>query len=110
MSPVITYSEFKPLYSLDAHVHFNERNAAKPGREEFLKSGMFRQALLISPTYAYWAGRDEEEGFEYLRNEGLILSIDRQVSEFISKHPDRFIGLCGLNLHWDQPWGRPARK
>lgn len=93
-----------PMYSLDAHVHFNEfQHSKNPGQLQFLKSNMFQHAILISPTYGYWNGRKTDKGYEFLSSERSLRSIELDVSRFIQKYPNRFVGACGLNLRWSDP-------
>lgn len=90
-------------YSLDAHVHFEFRPGISKvaGHDAFLRSGMFKHALLISPSYGVSKRKlIKEPEHEWLMNEENIGEADRATSKFIEHHPDRFLGLCGLNLNW----------
>lgn len=90
-------------YPLDSHVHFNYPDSPQSGTANFLKMNRFQRAILISPTYGIWRSRQTDPEFQWVRNEKLIPLINKQVSDATVANAGRFIGACGLTLHWENP-------
>lgn len=92
------------LYALDTHVHFDYRaTEGTTGQEAFVKAGLFQHGFLIAPSYAIWPERETQPGFEWLRETSNIALANQAVSNFVQSHPGKFIGLCGVTLHWTDP-------
>lgn len=91
-------------YILDAHVHYSTQSEpGRSGQEIFLKQNRFDQAFLISPSYLIADIPKDSHSTEDDRNESLIPKINQEVSDYIIRHPGRFIGLCGLHMAWKNP-------
>lgn len=97
----------KPSWMLDAHLHYNgpeestrEASPAYFGYRRFIKENHFQKAFLISPSYH--VSRKLTMTGSFYQNESEIESLDRATSIIAQQYPDRFVGLCGLNLDWSE--------
>jgi predicted TIM-barrel fold metal-dependent hydrolase len=87
-------------YSLDAHVHFDAYQTNTTGQMQFLTSNKFKRAFLISRSYTISKLNQNSGEDAWKSDESQVFRADKDVSDFISKYPDRFVGVCGVNLKW----------